>query len=87
MTDNVQQTSLPKEKEKDSPNICAWCGSPSTSVIVLEPDRYGYEDRLGKKVRVLRKRAITAKACSTCVKRLKFRDDLPRNPADPKPAA
>jgi hypothetical protein len=70
------QTTLPKEQESDGPQICAWCGEPSVDNIILEPDRYKFVDgENGKKIKVLRKKAIMAKVCAYHLKNLKRNGD------------
>lgn len=60
----AEQTSLPPESMGEAPDICAWCGKPSANELVLEPDRFKYvHGKEGKKVKVLRKRAIVVKVC------------------------
>jgi hypothetical protein len=72
----MEQTTLPKEKELESPNRCAWCGEPSVDVIELEPARYKQTKQVdpetGKHVRVMRKGAIVAKVCDYHLKNLKL---------------
>jgi transposase len=85
----MEQTTLPPEIPKDSPNICAWCGEPSVGTITIQPARYklvktylptgGYETQ-----RVLRKRAIEAKVCRNHFDTLKLKDDLPNTQTDAK---
>lgn len=73
------QTELPKEVELEGPNICAWCGAPSDGGYVeIEPARYKQTKQVdpttGKRVRVMRKRAIVAKVCEYHRKNLKMRE-------------
>lgn len=70
----MTQTELPPEVPLPSPNVCAWCGEPSVDEIVIIPARFKQTKQVdpttGKRVRVMRKRAITAKVCK------KHRDSL-----------
>lgn len=69
---NEHQTSLGEGVPSDGPEICAWCGKPSVSDIVLEPNRYKFVEREdGSKIRVLRKKAIIAKVCAFHLNNLK----------------
>lgn len=47
----------------EAPKVCGWCGDPAVDVVVLEPDRFRWEVKLGKRIKVLRKRAIVAGVC------------------------
>lgn len=79
-----EQTSLPPEISGFPEKICAWCGEPATEEIVLEPDRYGFHNHLGQKIRYLRKRAVIAQACAVHYKSLKYRDGVQITKTDSK---
>jgi hypothetical protein len=71
---NENQTSLGEGVPNDGPQICAWCGEPSVDEIILEPDRYKFVDgQDGKKIKVLRKKAIKVKVCAYHLKNLKMK--------------
>ena len=53
---------------------CDWCGEPSVALLTIQPDRYTYKNgKDGKKIKILRKRAITAEVCAHHLKTLELK--------------
>jgi len=75
----MSQTSIPVSTNPLPEKICAWCGNQANELLTLEPERYAFKDQMMedgtvKRVKYLRKRAITAWICSSCNKDMVFRE-------------
>lgn len=70
----IYQVAFPREGNIPSIKQCGWCDAPAIDEIILEPDRYKYvEGKDGKKIKVLRRRAIIAGVCEVHKKNLQLK--------------